>query len=299
MLIVMEQVLILVLSAAVGYILCKAGVVDSGHARTLSALHVYVFLPCTLFNTYSTQFTVPYIREKYVLLLTAAAVTLLMLPVSLLLAKLLTKKPYLRTVYRYTLMVSNYGGFGYPLIGGLYGAQMLQNAMLFSLPVSVYTNTSGYAGLTKTKLTLRRLINPMLTAILLGAAVGLTGLTMPSLVTNIVNKFAACMAPVGMLIVGMVVSDFDIPSLLRMKLNYAVTALRLLVLPFGIVGLLKLLKLEECIVPALMMYAMPCGMNTVIFPRLVGEDCETGASLTLISSLLACLTVPLCFAVFA
>ena len=59
MLIVLEQVLILVLSAAVGYILCKTGKVDSHHAKALSALHVYVFLPCTLFNTYSTQFTVP------------------------------------------------------------------------------------------------------------------------------------------------------------------------------------------------------------------------------------------------
>ena len=40
MLIVLEQVLILVISAAVGYTLCKTGKVDSRHARTLSALHV-------------------------------------------------------------------------------------------------------------------------------------------------------------------------------------------------------------------------------------------------------------------
>ena len=299
MLIVLEQVLILVLSAAVGYVLCKTGKVSSSHAKTLSALHVYVFLPCTLFNTYSTQFTVPYIREKYPLLLTALVLTVLMMGLSAVLARTLTKKEYLRTIYRYTLMVSNYGGFGYPLIGGLYGELMLQNAMLFSLPVSIYTNTVGYAELTKTKLTLKRMINPMLISILLGALVGLTGLKMPSMVTSIVNKFAACMAPVGMLIVGMVVSEFHIPSLLRRKQNYPVVALRLLVLPFAIVGTLKLLGFENCVVPALMIYAMPCGMNTVIFPRLVGEDCETGASLTLISSVLACLTIPLCFAVFA
>ena len=174
---------------------------------------------------------------------------------------------------------------------------MLQNAMLYALPVSLYTNTAGYAALTKTRLSLKRLINPMTTAILLGAAVGLSGLRLPGLVTDLVSKFAACMAPVGMLTVGMVISDFDIGSLLRVKMNYAVAALRLLVLPFAIAGTLKLLGFETCVVPALMMYAMPCGMNTVIFPRLVGEDCETGASLTMISSLLACLTIPLCFAV--
>ena len=297
--IVLKQVLILVLSAAVGYFLCKAGKLDSQHARLLSALQVYVFLPCTMYNTYSTHFTPAYIREKYVLLLTSAGLLLVVLLVSFPLSRLLSDKPYIRSVYQYSLTVSNYGGFGFPFIEGVYGSLMLQNAMLFSLPVSLYTYTVGYARLTKTPFSLKRLLNPVMTAILLGAIVGLTGLQLPDFLTGAVGKFAACMAPVGMLTVGMVISEFDIPSLFKNKKNYLIVALRLIIIPFGAAGLLKLLKLEESIIPALMLYAMPCGMNTVIFPRLVGEDCETGASLTLISSLFACLSIPLCFAVFA
>ncbi len=298
MLIVLEQVLILVFSAAAGYALCKAGKLDSSHARTMSALQVYIFLPCTLFNTYSTHFTIPYIREKYTLLLTSFVMLLFMVVLGVVLARVVTKQPYLRSVYRYSLTVSNYGGFGYPLISALYGSLMLQNCMLFSIPISLYTYTAGYAELTKTGFSLKRLLNPVMTAILLGAAVGLTGLKLPAFVTGVVSKFAACMAPVGMLTVGMVVSEFDLLRLLKNKKNYLIIALRLLVIPCAAVGILKLLKLEECVIPALMMYAMPCGMNTIIFPRLVGEDCETGAALTLISSVLACLTIPFCFGLF-
>ena len=211
--IVLEQVFILVFSAAAGYGLCRAGKLDSAHAKTLSALQVYIFLPCTLFNTYSTHFTIPYIREKYTLLVTSFIILLILLVLGNMLAKALTKQPYLRSIYRYSLIVSNYGGFGYPLIGALYGSLMLQNAMLFSIPISLYTYTAGYAGLTKTDFSLKRLLNPVMTAILLGAAVGLTGLQLPAFVTGIVSKFAACMAPVGMLTVGMVVSEFDLIQL--------------------------------------------------------------------------------------
>ena len=31
------------------------------------------------------------------------------------------------------------------------------------------------------------------------------------------------------------------------------------------------------VLTALMMHAMPCGMNTIVFPKLVGQDCRTGA----------------------
>ena len=107
------------------------------------------------------------------------------------------------------------------------------------------------------------------------------------------------MAPIGMLLAGMVVSEFEFPSLLRGKNNYLISAMRLLVIPCAIALTLKMLGFEEMVLTALMMHAMPCGMNTIVFPRLVGEDCKAGASMTLISSLLAILTVPLLVAVFS
>ena len=83
------------------------------------------------------------------------------------------------------------------------------------------------------------------------------------------------------------------------KNNYIIAALRLLIIPCAIALCLKLLGMESMVLTALMMHAMPCGMNTIVFPRLVDEDCRAGASMTLISSLLAILTVPLLVAVFS
>lgn len=298
MLIVMEQVLMLILFAAVGYILCKVGTVDSRQSKLLSALYVYVFCPCAVINTYSNNFTVAYLREKYPLLLASAVIMAVMVAVGKLLAKVLVKGEYMRDVYGYSLAVANYGGFGYPLASGLFGELMLQNAMFFALPISMYACTFAYAMLTKTKLSLRRMCNSVTLSMIIGAILGLTGAKLPYVLDNVVDKFAACMTPTGMLVVGMVLSEFDFVSLLKGKVNYIVAALRLLVIPCAIAGSLKLLGLDDIVIPALLMHAMPCGMNTIIYPRLVGEDCRPGAALTIITSLLACVTVPLCFALF-
>jgi len=298
MYIVMQQVLLLILFAAVGYILCKTGKANSAHTKLLSALHVYVFLPCTVVNTYANNFTIAYIREKYPLLLSSLVIMIVMIVSGRQIAKLLTKEKYMRDVYSYSLAVSNYGGFGYPLVSGLFDELMLQNAMIFALPISMYTSTLGYAMLTKTKLSLKKIINPVIVASIVGAILGLTGAKLPYVLDSLLTKSAACMAPIGMMLVGMVVSEFDFISLLKGKANYIVAVLRLLVLPCAIAGSLKLLGLDDVVIPALMMHAMPCGMNTVIFPRLVGEDCQPGAAMTLITSLLACITVPICVALF-
>ena len=96
-------------------------------------------------------------------------------------------------------------------------------------------------------------------AIILGAAWGLSGLPVPSVIGTTLSKASGCMGPVSMLLMG---------------IDPTVTTVALLVL------------------------AMPCGMNTIVFPKLVGEDCRTGAALTCVTSILCCITIPLCLWLF-
>ena len=298
MTVVFEQVLMLVLFAAAGYVLCKKHLSDSKHTKLLSTLEIYVFLPGTVFNTFSKNFTAAYLREKYVLVLISAAVRLIVAVSMQFFSKLLTKDSYRRSVYSYSLTIPNYGYMGYALAGSLFGSETLLNVMIYALPLSMYVYTIGYCILTKTKLNLKKLLNPVLISMAIGMIVGLAGWQPPALVSTMAEKAAACMAPVSMLLTGMVISEYRFSDLLRNKMNYVVSALRLLALPCLIAGALRLLRLELAVIPALMIFCMPCGLNTVVFPRMIGEDCETGASLAVISSLASCATIPFCVWLF-
>ena len=72
----------------------------------------------------------------------------------------------------------------------------------------------------------------------------------------------------------------------------------IILLPMAVGGALWLLVSPAVAQTAVLIYAMPCGLNTIVFPRLVNENCETGASLAVVSSLLCCLTIPFCLYLF-
>ena len=97
-----------------------------------------------------------------------------------------------------------------------------------------------------------------LIAIVLGMAVGLTGIPVPQTIISIMDKSSACMGPVSMLLAGITISEFKFPALLKNKKNYIIVFLRLIVIP-GLLGLLLMpLKNPVLLQSAVLLYAMPC-----------------------------------------
>ena len=298
MFVVMEQVLVLFAFSLAGFVLSKCRLANVSHAKLLSTLLVYVFLPCNIFRTFSVNCTVEYISEKYVLIIASAVIIALLVVLAKFGARLFSKEAYPQKIYRYALSIPNYGFMGFALTESLLGTAGLLNIMLFSLPISLYNYSGAFCMLTKKKLTLKSLLHPVLIAIALGMIVGLTGIPVPNVIISIMDKSSACMGPVSMLLAGITISEFKFPALLKNKKNYIIVFLRLVLIP-GILGLLLMpLKNPVLLQSAVLLYAMPCGLNTIVYPKLVDEDCEIGAGMALVSNVLACLTIPLMCALF-
>lgn len=294
--VILEQVLLLFIFVVAGYILGKTGLCKPEHCKTLSGVLIYVFLPCLYFNNFAENLTVAYLKTKYPLILVSVGLMLVYVVLAKLIGNKMTKHPYERVVLRYSLTVPNYGYMGCALCLSLYGNKALLDMMIFGLPLSVYISTSGYNMLTRNegRISLKRVMTPPMYGILLGCIVGLTGLKLPSVLTQVSQKSAACMSPVAMLLSGIAVSEFKVKELLLNKKAYLVVALRLVVLPVLAFLLVKGIRMEMALMSAVVIYCMPCGMNTIIYPKMVGEDCRMGASLVLISSVACVLTIPLC-----
>lgn len=298
MLTIFSQVAILFIFALIGFTLCKLNIINATHSKFLSTLVVWVFLPATTFKSFATNFTTKYIAEKYDIILTSAISIILISTGAFFLSKILTKDKYRRSVYTYSLSVPNSGYMGIPLTQALYSPEVLLNVLLYALPINIYLYSIGYCSLIKAKLTFKKLLNPPLIAITLGAIFGLSGLALPDFVSNFLSTASAPMGPCTMLILGMTLSEYRFGKLLKNPMNYFIAAMRLIIIPAIFVVLFKLLGLDNVVLPALIVYSMPCGLNTVVFPKLVGEDCETGAALTLISTALSMATIPLMLTVF-
>ena len=298
MLIILEQVFILFVFAVSGYVLCKSGVVNSSHSQILSKLLVYVFLPCNIFKTFASNFTCEYLSGNYKTVL-SSVVIILFLGISMhYMAKVFTKDKYERSIYEYSLVIPNYGYMGYALAEALFGEGGLMNMMMFAIPVSCYIYTYGFAILTKKPLSLKKLLHPVILVMVAGVLVGILQIPIPNTVVVILNKSSSCMAPVSMLLAGIVISNFEFKKLICNKNYFIAVLLRLIVIPVILGVIVSTWGDREILQAALLLYAMPCGLNTIVFPKLVDGNCEIGAGLAFISNILACVTIPIIFTLF-
>lgn len=296
--ILIENVASLLLFGLIGWILGKKRLLTTVNIKLLSVLIVWLFLPCNFFLSFSRNFTVAYLTEKYPVILTSVVVILVLISLNSLIIPRLVKETYRQNLLKYSLTAPNYGYVGLPLIQSVYGDLMLFNAQVFALPISVFTSTEGYRMLTNSgKTSWKKLFSPMIVAIMLGCIVGLTGLRLPSVLTNVVSKSSDCMGPVSMLMAGITISDYPLGSILRDKQAYVVALFRLLVIPLSLCLILSRFFPMDVVRIAVLLYAMPCGLNVIVYPKMIGEDCKPGAAMALISTVSCLVTIPFCMQV--
>ena len=290
---VLKQLVILYIFLLVGYLIGRIKKDKASHSDILSVLLINIFLPCKVFNTFANNFTISYFSERYSLLITSLVLILVLVTIAYFGSKLLTKKEYEQKVYRYSFVLTNYAYLGYVLIESVFGEMFLSEFVFFAIPFIIYTYTFGYALLTGGKNFIKKLLNPLTIAIALGMIVGLANITLPEVVSKVVSSSSACVGPLSMILTGMTLSTFKLKELILDKTAYIFIFLRLIVIP-GIAYLICLgLRLYTVLPMVLIITAMPCGLNTVVFPKLIGEDCKPGARLALISHFFSIITLPL------
>lgn len=293
-----ENVAVLLIFGAIGWFLGKRHILSSQNLKLLSVLEVWVFLPCNSMRSFSRYFTVEYFLDKYPVLIVSALIVTALALVNAWLVPRFVKGSYRQHIFHYALTLPNYGYVGYALVQGVYGDMMLLNAQMFALPMSIYTNTEGYWLLTNSgSVSWRKMLNPTIVAIFAGCIIGLTGWELPSVLASVVDKGSACMGPISMLLAGITISDYPMEMLLKDKPSYLVTGFRLLVIPLVLAVLLAPFLDREMVLVAVLLYACPCGLNTIVYPRLIGEDCRPGASMAMISTVASLGTLPLCMQV--
>jgi len=165
--------------------------------------------------------------------------------------------------------------------------------VFFCIPFAIYTYTVGYLKLTQSKTSIKRLCNPMTVAILLGMIFGVIGVNLPDFIGQVVVSSSACAGPVSMLLTGVVLSSFAVRNLFCQLRDYIIIALRLILIPLSVFSVCKLSGLNDVMMPALFMTAMPTGLNTIVFAQNTGNPPEIGARLAFLFHFFSLATLPL------
>ena len=297
-----SKVAMLLIFIGIGYLLRRTKKLPEDAGRVLSLLTTLVFSPAYTIKNLSSSLTLDKIGDQLLLIGYGLVFVLAVIGLAYVLAKPLSRNDFERRSYIYAFSIPNYGYFGYPLVEGVFGSAVLGQLMVFGLPLSIACNTFGYLLFAKDgKLTLKKLLTtPLILAVILGCVIGLSGLKLPGLVSDVLSGAAACMSPASMLLAGFVLGGFPLKDLFKGKRSWFMSAIRLLGLPALFGGVLWLLGMRGMwLALPVMILSMPLGLNLVVFPESQGIDASDNAKMCFVCNLLTIVVLPITFSLLA
>lgn len=311
----LKQMVMMFIFILAGFILRKKMILADNADTIMARMETYIFCPALSLFTMITKCNVQTFTENYTLILYGLAIVLasiaLAYPLSAMFIRKSSQSPekaYQRNIYKYAMTFGNFGFMGNFIILGVWGNDMYYKYAMFCFLISAICSSWGlYILIPKESnagigANLKKgLLTPPIIALVAGMIIGLVGLSkyIPDFVITAFDNAGTCQGPVAMLLAGFVIGGFDLKKLLFNKKVYVASLLRLIVIPGVIMVVLKLLGVnDEIRTLALICFATPLGLNTIVYPAAYGGDTKTGASMTMISTTLSVITIPLMYLVF-
>lgn len=297
-----QQVLIMFLLSAVGYICFRTKKITMEGCRTISNILIYLSLPCVIINSFLVEFS----TEKLMGLLYSSLAAVLVMVVSIILSRLFFSKD---AILNFASSFSNPGFFGIPLIVAtlsegavFYVAAFIAfvNLLQWSYGVSLLTvarNVAGKKGSWKQFLpSPKRLITaPFMIATIIGLFFFLTKIPMPNLIYRGIHYISGLNTPLAMFTIGIYFAQTNPAKMFRKPKLYLLSLVRLLIIPLVSLLLLYFVPEEfaELKMALLIVAACPTGSNVAVYAQLYDSDYSYAVESVIISTLFSIVTIPL------
>lgn len=307
----LTQMLMMFTLMLVGFLLRKKELVPQNAGTVMAKLENFILVPALSISNQITQCTIQNFKESSSLILYGLITVIIAIGLSCVIAKFVAGKnsdQYMQNIYKYALTFGNFGFMGNFLVLGVWGNEFLYKYLMFTFAVNIVCYSWGVYMLIpkdgKSSL-LNSLKNALTTPPIIGIVIGMIlGLTnansyLPEFVLNALNNAAKCQGPIAMILVGIVIGNYDIKKLFSDARVYVATFLRLVAIPALMMIVLNLVGApKEFMTLVLIAFATPLGLNTVVYPAAFGGDTRPGASMAMISHTLSVITIPLMYLVF-
>ena len=290
-LILLKQVVIMFLLAAVGFLAFRAGKITSEGSRTIGNLLIYVSLPAVIVKGFMVERT----PERMTGLLIGMGLAAAVLGLCMLISRLCFRKD---AIAAFASSFSNPGFFGIPLITAVLG----DGAVFYIAPFIAFLNllqwSYGVSLITgqRTGLKAKTVFTaPFMIAILVGLLLFFTRLPVPEILTNTVSLCAGLNTPLAMFTVGVYLAQCSFGRMLKKPELYAVSAMRLVLIPLAALALLTVIPgiPYEIKCAVLIAAACPVGSNIAVYAQLHHGNYTYAVETVVVSTILCIVTIPL------
>lgn len=283
----------------VGYIAGRLGYMGGEFDKKLSSLVINFTCPALILSSAMTG-ELPDRRLILPLLGISTLTYVILSVVAFLLPRYLTRKKEDEGIVGFALMFGNVGFMGYPVVASIFGHQAVFYAAVLNVVNTFAVFTIGtiliVGDLSDGKRFQKKVLysTPMLSAYLAILIVALGIDNIPNIISQPLTMLGNITVPAALLIVGSSMSQLSARSMLGNLTIYTTTVFRLLLIPIGFYFLCSALGFDPYVVNInTVVIAMPVATYGTILCLKYNRDTTLITEVTLITTLLSMLTIPL------
>lgn len=292
--VVLNKIFVMFIILVIGIICFKTKVIDEVGNKKITNLVLMLVSAIVIFMSYQVEF------DKKLLLgllftFLISSVTYFMAIVFAHLVVRKTNENY--AVERMSLIYSNCGFMGIPLVGAVIGEIGVFYLAVYITIFNILIWTHGYIQMTgkcnKGEL-LKILRSPCIIAVFLGIICFLFQIKIPSQFAEAFNIIAATNTPLAMLCAGAAIANANILGALKRFRTYLICFLKLLVIPIITVFIVSFLLVDENIkLTIIVATACPTGAVCTQFALKFNKNASYASEIFGISTALCVVTIPI------
>ncbi|MGB8000006.1 MAG: AEC family transporter [Anaerobacillus sp.] len=292
-----QVVLPVLLVFGAGYLLQKLAKLD---LKSVSTVALYIMLPCLVFKTFYNAD----LNGEYVMMLVFSVLLLVsILVINKVVAKVKGYDASMESGLILSTAFMNSGNYGAPIIlfafgeaGFVYSVSFLVLQAIIMNFFGVYYAARGKSGLRMAIVSVLKM--PPTYAVIVALIMNLGSFTMPGNLMSSVELLANASIPMVMVVLGMQLAGISITNMDWSKVTYA-SIVRLIASPVIAFGLTLFLPMSDLMASVLIVSAaMPSAATTTIYAVQFDSKPELVSSITLMTTLLSVITIPIILMIY-
>ena len=301
------QLAILFTLMLLGYIAAKVKWITDSGVNAFSKFIVKIALPALIISSMIIPLTPEKSRDAINMFLIAIVSYAVVCILAFTLPKFISKDKNERGVYAFSIVFSNSGFMGFPVINAILGKEaiflvsihnILFNVLVFTLGIKLIQSGKNE----ETRFNIKEFLNPGTIASVIGLIIFFTELKVPSMVVETLDIVGGMCTPLSMITIGAMLAALPIKQMFNKKGVYVLSIIRLIIAPVIVFVVLRyILNIQNGLLLGIpvIIAGMPVAANTAIMTKQYGTQSELASQGIFVSTLFSCITIPILSACLA
>lgn len=288
-----EQVVILFILIAVGFVCGKIKIFNDNAITNMTNFVLLIVTPCVLIECFQREFDPNMLKNLGI----AALIAICSFALSILIVNIIIhdKDKTRERVYRFSAIFSNCAFMSLPLQSALLGSDGVFYGAAYIAVFNIVVWSYGVISMSGEKKVniLKIVLNPGILGVLIGIALFLLSVSLPSPVLKPISYLANLNTPLPMVIIGYHLSKVNLLKSFKDVKSYIVIGIKLILIPFLALGILLLCDIDKSVLIAcIIAISAPTAAMCTMFSAKYNQATDLSVNLVSVSTLLSIVTMP-------